>query len=90
VTKESKRWWKKIGSPPYAKSKNDVCQCLSKTSINIEDPSTGVITAKALNINNTVIVMNGIKIRLFLKPGILKVLLVTRRFVIEMVVLIPA
>ena len=54
------------------------------------DPSTGVITASARNINKTVIVINGIRIRLFLKPGIVKVRLVTSRLVKDIVVLIPA
>lgn len=79
-----------MGSPPYAKSKNDVCQCLSKISINMADPKTGVITAKALNISSTVMVIKGIIIRLFRIPGIVRVRRVTNKLVMEMVVLIPA
>jgi hypothetical protein len=54
------------------------------------DPNTGVITAKARNISNTVIVIKGIIILLFLIPGIVSVLLVTNKLVIDIVVLIPA
>ena len=67
-----------------------MCQCLSSISINIADPRIGVITAKALNIKSIEIVMKGISIRLFLKPGIVKVRRVTSKLVNEIVVLIPA
>jgi len=54
------------------------------------EPKTGVITAKALSISSTVIDINGIIIRLFLIPGIVNDLLVTSKFVNDIVVLIPA
>lgn len=73
-----------------SKIKKDVFQCLSNTNINIADPSTGVITANALNINNTVILTKGNNILLFLNPGIDRVLLVDNKFTKEIVVLIPA
>jgi len=81
---------KKIGSPPYEKSKKEVFQCLSDNIINIADPKTGVIIDKALNINKFVIVIKGNKTLLFLKPGIDKALLVTNKFTTLIVVLIPA
>ena len=71
-------------------SKNEVCQCLSKTNINIADPRIGVITAKALNIKRIDILIKGNNIRLFLNPGIDNVLLVASKLTIEIVVLIPA
>jgi hypothetical protein len=54
------------------------------------EPKTGVITTKARNISKTVIVIKGNKIRLFLKPGIVNVRFVARRFTIEIVVLMNA
>jgi len=49
-----------------------------------------VTKTNILSVNNREIVTNGIKILLFLKPGIASVLLVINKFVKEIVVLIPA
>jgi hypothetical protein len=54
------------------------------------DPKTGVIMARALNINKFVIDMNGIKTLLLLSPGLDRALLVVSRFTTLIVVLIPA
>ena len=54
------------------------------------DPKTGVITAKALNISNIDILVNGSSILLFLKPDIVNILLVAKRLTNDIVVLIPA
>jgi len=51
---------------------------------------TGVINANIRIVKNKAIDMNGNSIRLYLKPGILKVRLVINKFVKEMVVLTPA
>jgi len=48
------------------------------------------MTANALNINNIEIDIKGKSIRLVRNPGIAKVLLVTSKFVTDIVVLIPA
>ena len=58
--------------------------------MSIADPSIGLITAKALNINNIVMLIKGNNILLFLKPGIDNVLLVDNKFISDIVVLIPA
>jgi hypothetical protein len=63
---------------------------LSKASINIADPKTGVITTSALSINKIVIDINGNNMRRFRKPGIDNVRRVANKFTIEIVVLIPA
>jgi hypothetical protein len=79
-----------IGSPPYAKSKNVVCQCLSKAIIIIAAAKTGVTKANIRNANNIPIETKGNNILLCLKPGIHKVLLVINKFVKPTVLLIPA
>jgi aromatic ring-opening dioxygenase LigB subunit len=56
----------------------------------IAAPKTGVTKANIRIVKNNAIVINGNKTRLFLKPGILKVLLVISKFVNEIVVLTPA
>jgi len=72
------------------KSKNEVCQCRSKSTIITAAPSTGVTTASILNVKSKAIVTNGIKIRRFRKPGEIKVRRVINKFVKEIVVLMPA
>lgn len=52
-------------------------------------PNTGVIKASIRITRNKVIVRNGIRTRLFLKPGADKVRLVINRFVNDIVVLTP-
>ena len=56
----------------------------------MDAPRTGVTTANIRIVNNKLIVTKGNNALLFLKPGIAKVRLVIKRFVKEMVVLIPA
>lgn len=56
----------------------------------MDAPRTGVTTASIRIVNNKLIVTKGRSARLFLKPGIAKVRFVIRRFVKEIVVLIPA
>jgi hypothetical protein len=58
--------------------------------MNIEAPSTGVITANILKVNNKAIVINGNKTLLFRRPGIAKVLRVINKLVNDTVLLIPA
>jgi len=58
--------------------------------MNIEAPNTGVITASILKVSSSAIVTKGIKILLFLKPGIERVLLVINKLVNEIVELTPA
>jgi hypothetical protein len=60
------------------------------TNIIIAAAKTGVINANILIVKNKAIDKNGSKILRYLKPGILKVLLVINKFVNEIVVLIPA
>lgn len=71
-------------------SKNVVSQCLSISSMNIDAPKTGVITASILSVSSSEIVINGNKTLLFLSPGIAKVLRVISKFVNDIVVLTPA
>jgi len=56
----------------------------------IAAPKTGVTKANIRIVKNNAIVIKGNKTRLFLRPGILKVLLVINKFVNETVVLTPA
>ena len=88
--KNQNKCWKRIGSPPYAKSKNEVCQCLSSSTIITAAPRTGVTIASILNVNSIAIVTKGTSTRRFRKPGEIKVLLVINKFVKDIVVLIPA
>lgn len=53
-------------------------------------PKIGVTIARSRSVRRREIVMKGISTLLFLRPGATSVLLVMRRFVKEMVVLIPA
>ena len=71
-------------------SKNVVCQCLSQSNIIMAAANTGVIKANIRIVKSKLIVINGNRIRLFLNPGILKVLLVINKFVKDIVVLTPA
>jgi hypothetical protein len=80
----------KIGSPPYAKSKKVVCQCLSNIIIIIAAANTGVTNANILKAKKIPIDTNGSNTRLCRIPGILKVRRVINRFVNETVELIPA
>jgi hypothetical protein len=79
----------KIGSPPYAKSKKVVCQCLSNAIIIIAAAKTGVIIANILKVKKILIEINGNNILLCRIPGILKVLRVINKFTNETVELIP-
>jgi hypothetical protein len=79
-----------MGSPPYAKSKKEVCQCLSNAIIIIAAPKTGVIKASILKAKNIPIEIKGSRILLCLIPGMVKVRLVIKRLVNDTVELIPA
>jgi len=80
----------RIGSPPYAYSKNVVLQCLSSIIIIIAAPSTGVISANILNAKKVPIVKNGKRTLRLRIPGIASVRLVTNKLVKETTVLTPA
>jgi len=67
-----------------------VCQCLSSNNIIIAAANTGVISANIRIVKNKDIVIKGNKTRLFLSPGIERVLRVIKRLVKLIVVDTPA
>jgi hypothetical protein len=79
-----------MGSPPYVKSKNAVCQCRSNKTIITAAPNTGVTIASIRKVSKIEIVIKGISTRLLRKPGATNVRLVINKLVKEIVVLIPA
>jgi hypothetical protein len=88
--KNQNRCCDKIESPPYEKSRNDVCQCRSSSIIIMAAAKTGVIGTNRRSANSNPIDTNGNNTRLFFNPEVVKMRRVTNKFVNDIVVLIPA